>query len=190
MKLRNIFICLIAVVVSFLGISVDAASTAPNSYNTNFSNFHLLDGKKYLDGASLHFYYKVNTDGKVIYCYDQERDVPTGITTYKLNSEVSAKYAYILENGYPNKSLTGDNDKDYFITGMAIWYVVNPNNSIFRNFDISNGTFLGKSNDVAKWIGKLVNGANSYSYAKPSIKVNKLFLDSYYCMNLFLFIFY
>ena len=38
MKLRNIFICLIAVVVSFLGISVDAASTAPNSYNTNFSN--------------------------------------------------------------------------------------------------------------------------------------------------------
>lgn len=172
MKLRNIFICLIAVVVSFLGISVDAASTAPNSYNTNFSNFHLLDGKKYLDGASLHFYYKVNTDGKVIYCYDQERDVPTGITTYKLNSEVSAKYAYILENGYPNKSLTGDNDKDYFITGMAIWYVVNPNNSIFRNFNISNGTFLGKSNDVAKWMGKLVNGANSYSYAKPSIKVN------------------
>ena len=172
MKLRNIFICLIAVVVSFLGISVDAASTAPNSYNTNFSKFHLLDGKKYLDGASLHFYYKVNTDGKVIYCYDQERDVPTGITTYKLNSEVSAKYAYILENGYPNKSLTGDNDKDYFITGMAIWYVVNPNNSIFRNFNISNGTFLGKSNDVAKWMGKLVNGANSYSYAKPSIKVN------------------
>ena len=76
MKLRNIFICLIAVVVSFLGISVDAASTAPNSYNTNFSKFHLLDGKKYLDGASLHFYYKVNTDGKVIYCYDQERYTP------------------------------------------------------------------------------------------------------------------
>ena len=29
---------------------------------------------------------------------------------------------YILKNGYPNKSITGDNQKDYYITQTAVWW--------------------------------------------------------------------
>ena len=173
MKFKKLFLGLLLAVISIFGVTVNAATSAPSSFNVRFSDLHLLDGKKYLNGASLHFYYKVNTAGKVIYCLDQDRDVPSGNpTVYYLKGELSAKYAYVLANGYPNKSLTGDNDQDYYITAMSIWYLANPNNSIFRNFDINKGTFLGKSNAVAKWMGILVNGANNYAYTTPSIKIN------------------
>lgn len=173
MKFKKLFLGVLLAVISLFGVTVNATTTAPSSYNVKFSDLHLLDGKKYLNGASLHFYYKVNTAGKVIYCLDQDKDIPTGNpTVYYLQGELSAKYAYVLANGYPNKSMTGDNDQDYYITAMSIWYLANPNNYIFRNFDINKGTFLGKSNAVAKWMGVLVNGANKYSYVTPSIKIN------------------
>ena len=141
MKFKKLFLGLLLAVISVFGVTVNAATSAPSSFNVRFSDLHLLDGKKYLNGASLHFYYKVNTAGKVIYCLDQDRDVPSGNpTVYYLKGELSAKYAYVLANGYPNKSLTGDNDQDYYITAMSIWYLANPNNSIFRNFDINKGS--------------------------------------------------
>ena len=97
MKFKKLFLGLLLAVISVFGVTVNAATSAPSSFNVRFSDLHLLDGKKYLNGASLHFYYKVNTAGKVIYCLDQDRDVPSGNpTVYYLKGELSAKYAYVL----------------------------------------------------------------------------------------------
>ena len=35
---------------------------------------------------------------------------------------MNAGVAYILENGYPNKHFTGDSNKDYYITQLAVWW--------------------------------------------------------------------
>ena len=77
----------------------------------------------------------------------------------------------IIANGYPNKSITGDKYKDYYITGLAIWYIINPNDVSFTNFDLSKGTYKGHPSDVVKEVAKLVYGANNYSAKETSINI-------------------
>ena len=172
MKFKNILFTLLVALVAVLGVTVNAESTAPGSYTVRFRDLHRLSGGDYFPGMNYHFYYKVNSDGKVIYCMQRKNDVVDGTETYYLSEELDAKYAYVMENGYPNKSLTGNNDEDYYITGLAIWYLINPSDSIFANFDIANGTYRGQSNTAVQWINKLVSGAASYSYTDPTLKLN------------------
>lgn len=172
MKFKKILFTLLVALVAVLGVTVNAESTAPGSYTVRFRDLHRLSGGDYFPGMNYHFYYKVNSDGKVIYCMQRKNDVVDGTETYYLSEELDAKYAYVMENGYPNKSLTGNNDEDYYITGLAIWYLINPSDSIFANFDIANGTYRGQSNTAVQWINKLVSGAASYSYTDPTLKLN------------------
>lgn len=174
MKLKNILTSILLLLVTIFTFStVEAASVAPSSFKVNGSDFKLLDGSKYLQGGNLHFYYKKNTDGKIIYCMERTKD-PIGkgvVETYTLSKELEAKYAYVLLNGYPNKSITGDDEKDYFITGLALWYLQNPNDEIFRNFEISKGQYRGKTSDIARGIAVLTLPANGYKYIEPSIEL-------------------
>ncbi len=174
MKLKNILFSLLAVLVSFFGTTVKAATTtAPESYGIRYSDMHEIHGWNYLTNYDLTFRYKVNTDGKIVYCLDYNKMWPTGEPTmYYRGDVISAKYAYILANGYPNVTMTGDKDQDYFITGMAIWYIADPDNRIFRNLDMENGTYWGSANESVQWMSKLVKGANSYSYVNPTITIN------------------
>lgn len=175
MKLKKILFSLIMLVsMLFIG-TANAETTAPSSYKVRGSDLHVINSQKYLKGSTnFNMQFKKNTDGKIIYCIEKEKLMisSTGIETYTLDKEISPKVAYIMQNGYPNKSIFGDTDKDYYTTGLAIWYVLEPNSSEFVNFDLKNGTYRGAANDVVKAMAKLVNGANSYSYTNPSIKIN------------------
>ena len=175
MKLKNILFSLIMLVsMLFIG-TANAETTAPSSYVIDGSKLHTTYGVNYLSGSQyLNIQFKKTTDGKVVYCIERSK-APIGSSTkekYVLQKELSAKVAYVMENGYPNKSIFGDADKDYYTTGLAVWYVINPSDSIFEQFDLAKGTYRGNSNDVVKAMAKLVNGANSYSYTSPSIKIN------------------
>ena len=175
MKLKNILFSLIMLVsMLFIG-TANAETTAPSSYVIDGSKLHTTFGVNYLSGSQyLNIQFKKTTDGKVVYCIERSK-APIGSSTkekYVLQKELSAKVAYVMENGYPNKSIFGDADKDYYTTGLAVWYVINPSDSIFEQFDLAKGTYRGNSNDVVKAMAKLVNGANSYSYTSPSIKIN------------------
>ena len=175
MKLKNILFSLIMLVsMLFIG-TANAETTAPSSYVIDGSKLHTTYGVNYLSGSQyLNIQFKKTTDGKVVYCIERSK-APIGSSTkekYVLQKELSAKVAYVMENGYPNKSIFGDADKDYYTTGLAVWYVIDPSDSIFEQFDLAKGTYRGNSNDVVKAMAKLVNGANSYSYTSPSIKIN------------------
>ena len=175
MKLKNILFSLIMLVsMLFIG-TANAETTAPSSYVIDGSKLHTTYGVNYLSGSQyLNIQFKKTTDGKVVYCIERSK-APIGSSTkekYVLQKELSAKVAYVMENGYPNKSIFGDADKDYYTTGLAIWYVINPSDSTFDYFNLANGTYRGNSSDVVKAMAKLVNGANSYSYTSPSIKIN------------------
>lgn len=181
---------LFIVLISLFGVSVNADTTAPKSYSVSFKDLHLLSGADYFKGMNLHFYYKVNSDGKVIYCMQRTNDVVDGTEVYTLSKELDASYAYIMENGYPNKSLTGNNDQDYFITGLALWFLIDPNDSIFANFDFTNNTYRGSYSKNVEIINNLVTGARSYKYGNPSLKLSlsngNMFLTSdgnYYISN-------
>ncbi len=172
MKLRNILFVLLAIFITLFGVSVKAETTAPNSYTIAAKDLRFLYGKNYLGSGTIQFRYKQTTDGKVVYCTEIHDLMPTsGTEVYKLNKELDARFVYVLENGYPNKSITGNNDEDYFITALAVWYLVSPNDSVFTNFNFTNGTYHGSSSTVAKEISKLVNNSKKYVRYEPTIKI-------------------
>lgn len=173
MKLKNIFIAFITIITLLFGSAVNAASTAPSYYNVNGDDIYQIKSKNYLPGATWNSHYKKNTNGDIIFCVQSHyKAVRYGIQKYTLSNEVEAKFAYVLKNGYPNKSITGDKDTDYLITAYAVHYLVDSSDYIFDYFDLNNGTYRGIANDVVMEMAKLVNGANSYSYISPSIKIN------------------
>lgn len=175
MKLKNILFSLIMLVsMLFIG-TANAETTAPSSFNVRGSDLHVIDGTKYLSGVvGLNVQYKKNTDGKIIYCIERTKNMIStrGTETYTLDKEMDKKIAYIMQNGYPNKRFSNDEDKDYYATALSIWYVLETDPTLFRHFDLNNGTYRGTSNDVVKIMAQLINGANSYSYTNPSIKIN------------------
>ena len=183
MKLKNILFSLVAIILSFFATTVNAETTAPSSFTVDADEMYMLYGYNYLSNSTIKFTYKVNTNGVVIYCTEIHDDmVKNGTEKYTLSKELDSRFAYIIQNGYPNKTIFGNKDKDYFTTGMAIWYLINPNDHVFTNFNLSQGTYRGSPSDVVREVAKLVNGANSYKYVEPTIKLesgsNSLTLSS------------
>jgi len=169
---KKIFVVLLLLITCFSTI-VNAASSAPSKFTISASKTKMLYGSKILgNGSTLNFTYKVNNDGQIVYCTEIHDGMTSSTETYTLTKEASADLAYVLANGYPNKSITGNNDTDYYITGLAIWYLLAPNDSTFTNFNLSAGTYKGKSSDVVKKINELVTGAKKASYVTPTLKLN------------------
>ncbi len=74
--------------------------------------------------AGVYFSDKKTTDGKYLYCLDMPKTTAQNVkATLVSNSKYTdGGLVYILKNGYPNKSITGDNQKDYYITQTAVWW--------------------------------------------------------------------
>lgn len=176
MKLKNILIMFLTAFTLLLTNNVQAETTAPDSYTVDGKDIYKIDSSKYLPNGGFvgfSFHYKKNTNGQIIYCTEShDFAVTSGTQKYTLVKEMESKYAYVLANGYPYKSITGNDEKDYFITALSVFYLVNPNDWIFDFFDFDKGTYRGTESDVAKEIAKLVNGAYKYSYVQPTIKLN------------------
>lgn len=77
------------------------------------------------------------SDGKVAYCMDVEKKWPEKSTNLSLVSEADNAVRYILENGYPYKSITGNNDQDRFITQAAVWWYLADTNQTSLSSDFT-----------------------------------------------------
>lgn len=64
---------------------------------------------------------KKTTSGEYLYCLNMTQKTTKNTTLHK-DGVLDAGYAYIILNGYPNKSFTGETLKDYYITQTAIWW--------------------------------------------------------------------
>lgn len=64
---------------------------------------------------------KTLANGDLLYCLDMNKKTAKN-TSAKLIGEKDAGIAYIIANGYPNKTFTGERLKDYYITQTAIWW--------------------------------------------------------------------
>ncbi len=183
MKFKNILLTVVAVLSMVLGITVKAETTAPTYITVDAKDMPMIYGSYYLPNSTIKFTYKVNTDGVVVYCTEIHDDmVKDGTEKYTLSKELDSRYAYIIQNGYPNKYIFGNNNKDYFTTGLALWYLIDPNDNVFTNFNLDKGTYRGSYSDIVTEMAKLVKGAKNYKYVDPSIKLeansNNLTLSS------------
>lgn len=173
MKIVRKLFSVLLLVVGFFATTVSAESTAPSSFTISASKTSMLYGYNILgNGSTLNFTYKVNNDGQIVYCTEIHDTMTNSTETYTFLKEASADIAYVLANGYPNKSITGDKNKDYYITGLAVWYLISPNDNTFYYFDLSAGTYKGAKSQIVYEINKLVTGAKGASYTKPTLKLN------------------
>lgn len=80
-------------------------------------------------GDKVNFGRKTLTNGTIAYCLEYNKKTPLTTTVSKIG-EMDAGMVYLLENGYPNKAITGDQEKDYYITQTAIWWYLDETTSI------------------------------------------------------------
>ena len=75
----------------------------------------------YIGGIA--FAYKMTTSGEYLYCLDISKKTAANVTARRVsNTPLDNGIIYILENGYPYKNITGDKEKDYYITQTALWW--------------------------------------------------------------------
>ncbi|MBQ6477561.1 MAG: Cys-Gln thioester bond-forming surface protein [Bacilli bacterium] len=119
------------------------------------NTIHLADAKavpRYIDG--LKFSIKRMTNGEYLYCLHRNANTAQNVTA-KLDGRTDNGVSYILANGYPVKSITGNRTKDYYITQTAVWWYLDDAkgaSNLSREFKSQSGTMINH-------IKRLVRGA-------------------------------
>ena len=160
----SLIIMMIGSFFSGLVLNVEAASV-PKSFTAT--------SEKYLDGyiAGYHFGKKKNSAGGYVYCNNIHKGTPHG-EKMTLIGEAPAGIAYILSNGYPSKSITGNSDYDYYITQAAVWWYLDDttgSNNLSKSFKTTGSDPHG----LRKYVKSLVTAAKKVkSYSTASLTVN------------------
>ena len=160
----SLIIMMISSFFSGLVLNVEATSV-PKSFTAK--------SEKTLDGyiANYHFGKKVNSNGGYVYCNNIHKGTPHG-EKMTLVGEAPAGIAYILENGYPSKSITGNSDYDYYITQAAVWWYLDDTTGS-NNLSTSFKTNGSDPKGLRKYVKKLVTNAKKVkSYSTPSLSIN------------------
>lgn len=180
---------LIVMIASFGFLNVEA-QTAPSTITLKSKSslyyFSEKNGTDYISGYN--FYRKELTDGSLAYCASNiNTKVPAGLTlTLKgVNNDMGLNY--IIQNGYPNKSFTGNDKKDYYITQSAIWEYYDQTRG---SNNWKNTSFDSSSTGMKGYVYQLVQGALAAvkdSYPTPTISLtyasNKLTLKNGYFVS-------
>lgn len=91
-----------------------------NVMSDRVSLFDDLDGDEII---SLVPFYGTDDNGNkyTVYCLEKSKDFAPNQTVTKVDTPLDDGYTYIIKNGYPNKSLTGNNKNDNYLTQIAVW---------------------------------------------------------------------
>ncbi len=167
LKMHKFKLMILAVLIAMLGIFTvtgNAASSAPTSFTANSEK--LLEG--YID--NWHYGKLTSSLGGYVYCRDFNLGIPYGVTM-TLEGEAPAPIAYILSNGFPRTSITGNDDMDYYITQAALWWYMDLHMGTHNLPDAFKTTGSDPYN-LRPHIKKLVEGAEGVtSYATPAISL-------------------
>ena len=113
-KMKKVLLSILVItLIGLTGLTAQAAN----------KTIQLGSSKKITTGyiAGVTFSTKQTTGGQYLYCVDMHRKTATN-TSATLVKEMDRGIAEIIRNGYPNKSITGDAEKDYYITQTAVWW--------------------------------------------------------------------
>ena len=104
-------------------------------------------------------YYATSNSGTryTVYCLDKNKEWAPDYTITRSDEELDDGYVYILENGYPSKSLTGNNANDDYLTQIAIWWYQDLTSD--TNNLTSHQKEVIQSSSYYRYIGPLIEGA-------------------------------
>ena len=187
-NLKQIITLLITFIVTFTSvINVNATSETIQLGDAPYVN------ERYI--ANVGFFHKQTTSGEELYCLNISKATAKNTTaTLVRNSKyVDGGIVYILKNGYPNKSITGNNDKDYYITQTAVWWYldeIHGSQNLGEQFK-KYGSETTNGKGMREIIKKLVNEAiqhrndstNTTSELSLSSDTTMTLTDGYYISN-------
>lgn len=133
--------------------------------------------EKYIAGVSFH--YKKTVEGTYLYCLDIHKNTARNVTArlVKNSPNINGGLIYILKNGYPNKSITGDSAKDYYITQTAVWWYLDNTTGSTNLGDQFKGNG-SDPHDMRKYVKQLVEEAMSHHNDKIGYSATELVLNS------------
>lgn len=113
-KILSYVLVLLISIISFVDCVNAKSAPGAVSVNAGISSGDL----NYIKSVS----FKMKTVNGELYAYCLNRYKNTySIENYFQYKKMDEGFKYLIKNGYPNKSITGDSKKDYYITQMAIW---------------------------------------------------------------------
>lgn len=165
-RFKKILVALLLAVVSFctLTTTVNAVPQKIELGNPEFISGYI---------AGVGFDTKVSTSGELMYCLNMHKYTAKNSTAY-LVGELDAGIAYIMLNGYPTKSFTGERLKDYYITQTALWWYLDDTTGS-SNLSASFKTNGSDPYNLRPYIKKLVSDAKvarAKGYQKTTIKAS------------------
>lgn len=169
-KISNLMKLLAIILVSVLGISntVTNVNAAPSTITLsgNTETTPKLIGNTFFTSMR-------TTDGGYVYCMDIHKTTVRN-QTMTLVGEKDAGFAYIMQNGYPAKNITGNRIYDIYITQTALWWYLDSTTGSTNLTNVFKSTGQD-SYGLRGHVVNLVNGAlaaRNNGYAKTSIAVN------------------
>ena len=122
--------------------------------------------KEYISGVS--FYYKKTKDGQYLYCLSKHKNLAQNVKAnlVRNSKNIDGGLVYILTNGYPTKSITGDKEKDYYITQVAVWWYLD---KVHGRSNLSDSFKKGEATGIKKHIKNLYEAGYSHRNDKFGI---------------------
>ena len=180
----SIFVVLILIMGIFIvkGIakSYAASSDLPNTMTAkSVTDITAYRGTEL--GEDLTTSIKYLTDGTtdyVVYCLEKDKGWPTtsaNVTYTKSSSAMDVGYSYIMINGYPNKSFTGNTYDDNYITQLAVWLYQDRNvdNSVLSNAEVTAIQGYRYYNYVSALVTGAENAKTTGIVPNPTFTVSK-----------------
>lgn len=192
---KNLVRILVVLIVIIGGIFVKKTLTsyaasdnieAPGKLVTSTGNVvsdrvNLFDDLEGNETISLVPFYGTDDNGNeyTVYCLEKSKDFSPNQTVTKIDTPLDDGYTYIIKNGYPNKSLTGNDKNDNYLTQIAVWLYQDRSSGVS---DTTNGVLTAnQKNSIMKSsyytvINNLVTGAmnakNTTNITNPTFSVS------------------
>lgn len=116
---------------------------------------------------------KTIKNGGLAYCLNMSKKTAKDIKA-TLTKEEDAGVAYILANGFPTKTFTGDNFKDYYITQTALWWYLDDttgSTNLSQKFKVSGQDPYNLRPTIKNLVAK-AKDAKKVGYVKPTLELS------------------
>lgn len=147
------FLLTIAILLISIAQSVNAA--APNSIIVSSGDLISYIG-------STKFHILKDSNGNHVYCLNIFKKSPSNTKMY-MNGQGDDGLTYIMQNGYPKKSFTGNASYDRFITSSAVWWYLDDTTGS-KNLSNEFKTTASDPHNLRPHIKKLVVDAKKAKY--------------------------
>ena len=169
---KRIFAGLLVITLAFV-VTLGVANAAPQTVTVKRAQTleDLVTNYEY------GFVIFTTTDGKIIYCVDPDKKGLTTGMTATFSKDGDAGLLYLLENGYPNKQITGNNEIDMYVTQAAVWWYMDesgqsgPFPDSFKNATSATDDYGLIPNYIKPMVAKAK--AAKDTQVKPSITISK-----------------